>query len=494
MSAGAPARVSDMSGLMLGAAGMFAAMYSSQAILPELASDFDVTPSQAGLTISVVVLAVALAGWIWGPLSDRFGRRRSLLLASGLLVVPSLAAAVAPTFTALLVLRALQGACMPGLLTVGIPYVAEVYVPGLGGRAMGYYTIALVGGGVVGRVGVGLVTSVAGWRIAFALVALLPLAGVILMRRHLPEAPVPERSGDRRVARQLANPAVLVPAITACAFFFTFVGVFSYASFRLQEPPFGFGAAATSLVFSLWALGAIGPSAGRLADRLGWRRVALAGIGLAATGLALTLPSHAGHAAAGARRADARHVHRRHRRPARARRGRAVGPRRRQRDLLLLLLRSGRARRLHPRPGLGAVGLAGSDRDHRPGAGRRGGRAALGAWQSAGMNFELTDRCRDFQERLSAFMEEHIYPAEAVYEEQLRESGDPHSHPPVMEELKQEAPAARPLEPVPPRPERFGAGLTQRRVRAAGGDHAAASPSRPRRSTARRPTPATWRC
>jgi YNFM family putative membrane transporter len=291
MSAGAPARVSDMSGLMLGAAGMFAAMYSSQAILPELASDFDVTPSQAGLTISVVVLAVALAGWIWGPLSDRFGRRRSLLLASGLLVVPSLAAAVAPTFTTLLVLRALQGACMPGLLTVGIPYVAEVYVPGLGGRAMGYYTIALVGGGVVGRVGVGLVTSVAGWRIAFALVALLPLAGVILMRRHLPEAPVPERSGDRRVARQLANPAVLVPAITACAFFFTFVGVFSYASFRLQEPPFGFGAAATSLVFSLWALGAIGPSAGRLADRLGWRRVALAGIGLAATGLALTLPS-----------------------------------------------------------------------------------------------------------------------------------------------------------------------------------------------------------
>jgi MFS transporter, YNFM family, putative membrane transport protein len=291
MSARASARVSDMSGLMLGAAGMFAAMYSSQAILPELASDFDVTPSQAGLTISVVVLAVALAGWIWGPLSDRVGRRRSLLLASGLLVVPSLGAAVAPTFTTLLVLRALQGACMPGLLTVGIPYVAEVYVPGLGGRAMGYYTIALVGGGVVGRVGVGLVTSVAGWRIAFALVALLPLAGVILMRRHLPEAPVPERSGGRRIATQLANPAVLIPAITACAFFFAFVGVFSYASFRLQEPPFGFGPAATSLVFSLWALGAIGPSAGRLADRFGWRRVALAGIGLAASGMALTLPS-----------------------------------------------------------------------------------------------------------------------------------------------------------------------------------------------------------
>jgi acyl-CoA dehydrogenase len=55
------------------------------------------------------------------------------------------------------------------------------------------------------------------------------------------------------------------------------------------------------------------------------------------------------------------------------------------------------------------------------------------------MDFKLTDRCRDFQERLTAFMEERIYPAEAVYEEQLAESGDPHSDPPVMEELKQDA-------------------------------------------------------
>ena len=55
------------------------------------------------------------------------------------------------------------------------------------------------------------------------------------------------------------------------------------------------------------------------------------------------------------------------------------------------------------------------------------------------MNFELSDRCRDFQERVTAFMEERIYPAEAVYEQQLHESGDPHSHPPVMEELKEDA-------------------------------------------------------
>jgi MFS transporter, YNFM family, putative membrane transport protein len=280
-----------MSGLMLGAAAMFATMYATQAILPELAREFDVSPAQAGLTVSVVVLALAVGGWLWGPLSDRYGRKRSLMLASGLLVVPSLAAAVAPSFGWLVVCRALQGACMPGLLTVGVPYVAEVFSPAIGGRAMGYYTVALVAGGVLGRVGVGLVTAAAGWRLGLALVALLPAAGVLVMRHRLPEAPEPQRSARRRtaIARQLRSPRVLAPAIAGSTLFFTLTGVFSFVTFRLQRPPFDFGPATTSLVFVLWTLGIAGPFAGRLADRIGWRRVAQAGLAMTLGGLALTL-------------------------------------------------------------------------------------------------------------------------------------------------------------------------------------------------------------
>jgi acyl-CoA dehydrogenase len=55
------------------------------------------------------------------------------------------------------------------------------------------------------------------------------------------------------------------------------------------------------------------------------------------------------------------------------------------------------------------------------------------------MDFEPSQRCSEFKERLSAFMDEHIYPAEEVYEHQLRESGNPHFQPPVMEELKAKA-------------------------------------------------------
>jgi acyl-CoA dehydrogenase len=55
------------------------------------------------------------------------------------------------------------------------------------------------------------------------------------------------------------------------------------------------------------------------------------------------------------------------------------------------------------------------------------------------MNFEMTDRATHYRERLLAFMSERVYPAEPVYERQMRESGDPHFHPPILEELKDEA-------------------------------------------------------
>src|SRR6201999_2930500 len=56
-----------------------------------------------------------------------------------------------------------------------------------------------------------------------------------------------------------------------------------------------------------------------------------------------------------------------------------------------------------------------------------------------GVDFELSERAKGLQEDLLAFMDEHVYPAEAVYEEQLREAGDPHAFPPVMAELQKEA-------------------------------------------------------
>ncbi len=75
------------------------------------------------------------------------------------------------------------------------------------------------------------------------------------------------------------------------------------------------------------------------------------------------------------------------------------------------------------------------------------------------MDFEPSPRCVEFQERLSAFMDEHVYPAESTYEGQLRESGDPHHQPQIMEELKVRAREAGLWNMFLPDPE-YGAGLS----------------------------------
>ena len=281
-----------MGSFLFGAASMFATMYSTQAILPELGREFGVSAAASGLSISVLIVSLACGAWLWGPASDRIGRRRSLVLASALLIVPTALLALAPTFEALLVVRAAQGLCMPGLLTVGVPYIAEVFVPRLGTRAMGLYLAALVVGGLVGRLGVALVTAELGWRAGVGMLTLMPLAATIVMRRSLPpDAAVPSKHRIDRatLAGLLRNRTLVGATLAGSGLFFGFVAAFSYVDYRLQGPPFSLSPTAASLIFVLWLAGGIGPSAGRIAGSVGWRRVATTALGLSAVGLGLTL-------------------------------------------------------------------------------------------------------------------------------------------------------------------------------------------------------------
>ena len=52
------------------------------------------------------------------------------------------------------------------------------------------------------------------------------------------------------------------------------------------------------------------------------------------------------------------------------------------------------------------------------------------------MDFEFSSKVKELQGALGGFMEEFVYPAEAVYAEQMAAAGDPHHHPPIMEDLK----------------------------------------------------------
>ena len=55
------------------------------------------------------------------------------------------------------------------------------------------------------------------------------------------------------------------------------------------------------------------------------------------------------------------------------------------------------------------------------------------------MDFAYTPKVEELRDRLLAFMDSHVYPAEATYRSQMEDAGDPHHHPQVLEDLKKEA-------------------------------------------------------
>jgi YNFM family putative membrane transporter len=262
--------------LLLGASSMFANMYATQAILPEIGRDLGASPAAAGLSITVVVAGVALGAWLHGPLSDRIGRWRVMVASASAIVVPTVALGATPNLAVLLLLRALQGLLMPGLLVVAVPYVTERFHGARQGAAMGAYTSSLVFGGLVGRVGTALMADVVGWRLALSLLALPTALGALAMRRWLPvDVPHPHtgRSIGGVVAEHARNPYVLLNAVCAGSTFFGFVGIFTYATYRLTAAPIGLGLSAAGLVYGVWLVGAFVTPITRLAGQIGPQRV-----------------------------------------------------------------------------------------------------------------------------------------------------------------------------------------------------------------------------
>ena len=99
------------------------------------------------------------------------------------------------------------------------------------------------------------------------------------------------------------------------------------------------------------------------------------------------------------------------------------------------------------------------------------------------MDFEYSDRTKELQEKLLKFMDEVIYPAETVYEEQMEKAKDRWQLPPVLEECKAEAKKRGLWNMFLPADRESGD--THGTMGLSNLDYA---------PTARRPTPATWKC
>src|SRR4051812_3526760 len=281
--------------IFLAGVAVFAMLYETQVLLPELARSFGVSSAAATLSVSAATAGLAVGLLVLGPVSDRRGR--TPILPTGLAAATALAVllVVVPTWPLLLALRVLQGFALAGLPAVAVAYLREEMHGSVSARAIGLFVSGNAIGGLTGRLLGGLLVDLGGWRTALGGVAVLGVACTVAVRLVLPPSrrfrPVPR---DRPLARQLAD-AVTDPVLLglygiAALLMGGFVAVYNAATFRLEAAPYALSPAVAGLVFTAYLLGSASSAlAGELAGRIGRRPVVPVAVAVMGGGIALTL-------------------------------------------------------------------------------------------------------------------------------------------------------------------------------------------------------------
>jgi len=280
--------------------------------LPGLARYFAVGVDDIQLTLSIFLVGLATAQLVYGPLSDRFGRRPVLLVGLAIYVIASFVCMLAPSVPVLVVARFVQavGACVGPVL--GRAVVRDVYGREGAARVLAYMSAAMALAPAVGPILGGFLEEWFGWRINFLALVIYGSAGLLFAWHILPET---NKSPDLQAAqfvriilgyRGFLNHRAYVGYVLCCAFAYS--GIFAFisgSSYVLQEVvglgPIGFGLCFAGVVIG-YIIGTI--VAGRLSRRLGIDRLVAIGAGIGVAGgmlllaLALAGPTRGGLAGA----------------------------------------------------------------------------------------------------------------------------------------------------------------------------------------------------
>lgn len=147
--------------------------------LPTITGFFEGSMGQAQLTLSAMLLAFGASQLIWGPVSDRYGRRPVLLAGLSLYTLAALGSTFAGSMESLIGWRVLQGVALGAVVMCARALVRDLFNdPVMGARVMSQ---GLSGLGVIACLSTpigGLLTQAFGWR---ATMLILALAGVFLL-------------------------------------------------------------------------------------------------------------------------------------------------------------------------------------------------------------------------------------------------------------------------------------------------------------------------
>lgn len=173
--------------------------------LPEVATELDTTPTLVQGTITGVLIGGAIGQLLVGPLSDRFGRRRPVMIGVLLHVVASLLCIVAAGIVPLLVLRVIQGIGNASATTTAMAVIRDRYSGATASAILSRLMLVIGLAPLLAPMAGSLVADLAGWRAVFAVLAAMGLALIAFMWRFLPESLPPARRRTGGAAEVLAG-------------------------------------------------------------------------------------------------------------------------------------------------------------------------------------------------------------------------------------------------------------------------------------------------
>ncbi|WP_085522102.1 MFS transporter [Tuberibacillus sp. Marseille-P3662] len=282
--------------LSLGSLVIFANVYFTQPILPVLTEEFAVSPLVSSLSVSFVILALGIALFFYGPISDSIGRRGIMITTMTLATLATLMMVFVPNFESLLIVRILQGICLAGLPSLAVAYIGEEFSSKAIPVAIGVYISGNTIGGMLGRITSGIMTDMFSWRVAFLTMGIISLICLILFivllpaSRHFVKKPLNWHEALSTYRHHLRNTELRLAYIIGGLHFFIFVGLFNYATYLLSGAPFHLPSSLLGLLFLTYLAGTVSsPIAGRLSAYFSQTFVIGMGITIMVLGLLVTL-------------------------------------------------------------------------------------------------------------------------------------------------------------------------------------------------------------
>lgn len=245
-------------------------------ILPQISDQIAVSESLLGMLITAYAISVGVFALITGPISDRIGRRRILLVGNTILTIALILHWFVWDFASLFGVRALAGVAGGILTGASLAYVGDYFPREQRGWANGWLITGMAAGQVVGIPVGTLVAEQFGFRVPFLAFGILLAVALVLLWLYVPQPDV-ERADHLTLRSALGGYVMLFQRRDVIAAVVVFVVNFGgYSLYMTYLPTWievtvGVGGSAIATMFFIGGLGntLAGPLAGRLSDRIG---------------------------------------------------------------------------------------------------------------------------------------------------------------------------------------------------------------------------------